>query len=300
MSFKEVFAIIFLLFFILATTIYFVPFNTISFLSASKNYNFSDNENSSIQFYSNLRFSDSDISYKINNCPLGKQGDMKYAFKIIENLTSLNFYPVTKNEQISVSCNEKDIIQNGLYIAGEGGPTNITVTGMFNLITHAEILLIKESNCPKPNIAIHELFHALGFMHSTNPDNVMFNVTDCNQQIGQDMIQEINRLYSYQDLPDLIIENASATMNGRFLTLKMTALNIGLGDAKDSKIKIYTGNTLLKEINLTSINAGYGRTITLENLFVAKLGFNRINLVISADFNELNNSNNNIILETKK
>jgi len=300
MRFKEVFAIVFLLFFITSMTLYFVPFNTLTFLSNSGDYNFSNHEKSSMQFYPNLRFSSSNISYRIDNCHIGKKNEIEYAFSIVKNLTSLNFYPVTKNEDISVTCDEKNVVRNGLFIAGEGGPTNITSTGEFNLITHAEILLIKESNCPRPNIALHELFHALGFEHSTNQKNVMFNVTDCDQEIGQDMIQEINNLYSYPSFPDLIIQNASAIMNGRFLTLEMTALNIGLNNAGKSKIEIYLDNTPLKEINLTSIDAGYGRTITIENLFVTKLNFHRINLLLLADFNELSKDNNNISLEIKK
>ena len=62
-------------------------------------------------------------------------------------------------------------MKEGLFIAGEGGPSNITKSGDFSVITHGSILLIKESKCERPNIAIHELLHALGFDHSENPNN---------------------------------------------------------------------------------------------------------------------------------
>ena len=59
-------------------------------------------------------------------------------------------------------------IREGKFIAGEGGPTNITVSGKYNVITHGSILLIRESRCSIPTIAIHELLHVLGFKHSNN------------------------------------------------------------------------------------------------------------------------------------
>ncbi len=242
MSLRLILTFVFVLIMILLVIFYFIPFNVINFEAKSGNYNFSiiQGENQ-MQFYPNMRFPDSDLSYKISDCPLQKIDDMEFAFDIMENLTSLRFNQVSNNEEISITCEEKIKINNRLFIAGEGGPTNITKAGDFYVIFNGEILLIRESECPKPNVALHELFHVLGFEHSINQENIMYNITNCDQTIGDDMTQLINKLYSVQNYPDLTFENVSAVMSGRFIDVNMTVFNIGLNDAEKSKIIIYLG-----------------------------------------------------------
>ena len=77
-------------------------------LSSNSNSNFSLNpdENTPLQFYENMRFPDTKISYKIENCPLQRKNDMEWAFDIMEEETILEFYPVSYNEQITVTCEE--------------------------------------------------------------------------------------------------------------------------------------------------------------------------------------------------
>lgn len=300
MSFKEIFIIVFMLFTIALMIFYFIPYNTKYFSPNKGNPNFSIIQgDASMQFYPNMRFPDTSILYRIFDCPLQKQDDMEYAFKIMESITPLRFYPVAGNEEISITCEERDRIAGGLFVAGEGGPTNITVAGQFNVITYGEILLIKESDCPKPNIATHELLHVLGFGHSTNSDNIMYNITNCEQTIGQDMIQLINEIYAIPDYPDLIIENVSASMAGRFLDINLTIMNMGLSDSGDSKISIYADNNLLKEIDLKPVLVGYQRIITVRNIFVTQLSVKELSVVIDSDLKEISKENNKIKLEIK-
>ncbi len=297
MRFRVVLAFIFVLFATCLLIFYWlVPFRTINFTSP-ENSNFSV-IGGDMQFYPNMRFPDSKISYKISDCPLKKTNDMQYAFDILSNVTVLQFYPVNNNQEISVTCEEKNRIDNGMFIAGEGGPTNIT-SGNFAVILNGEILLIRSSDCPRPNIALHELFHVLGFKHSTNPENIMYNTTKCDQTIGMDMIQLINDLYSIPSYPDLIFRNVTAVMNGKFLNLNMTILNYGLRDANESNVSIYADKNLIKEITLKPLSVGYGRTVVIENLWVAQKNINEINLVIDSDFNEINKENNKIKLKIK-
>jgi len=300
MTMKTILFILFALFAISLMIFYFIPFNTINFGIKSGNYNFSVIEgNKSMQFYPNMRFPSSEISYQISDCPLQKENDMEYAFNIIENITPLSFYPVNNNEDISVTCQEKNIIHNGLFTAGEGGPTNVTVAGEFNVITHGDILLIRESSCPKPNVAIHELFHVLGFGHSTNSENIMYNISKCDQTIGQDMIQLINNLYSIQSKPDLIFEDVSAKMSGRFLNINTTVTNAGLSNADSSTVTIYADGNVVKEIDLEPLAIGHGRIITMENIFITQISVKELELVINNNFGELSKDNNKIKLEIK-
>jgi hypothetical protein len=300
MGLKEVWAVIFALFAIALTVFYFAPFNTKYFGANEGNYNFSIiQENESMQFYPNMRFSETSISYRIFNCPLQKQNDMEYAFKIMENITPLKFYSVTDEEEISITCEERNRVSGGLFIAGEGGPTNITVAGQFGVITYGEILLIKESDCPNPNIALHELLHVLGFKHSSNPENIMYEITSCKQTIGEDMISLINNLYSISSYPDLAIGNVSASITGRLLDINMTVMNIGLSNSDDFEVDIYAGNNLIKKIYLEPILVGYSRRITIKNAFVAQLSVSELNVIIDSDLNEINKENNKIKLEIK-
>ena len=298
MGFKLLLSSIFFLIVISLMFFYFMPFNTIQFNSQRGNSNFSIIENSEMQFYPNLRFSDLNISYNILDCPLKKKNEMEYAFEIMEDITPLTFFQ-SDNEKISVTCDDTNIVEKGLLVAGEGGP-NITLIGNINLITSGRVLLLKNSDCPKPNIAIHELLHVLGFNHSTNSENIMYPVTNCNQEIGEDIINLINEIYSIPNYPDLTIENASAIMNGRFLDLEVNIKNLGLSDAKNSILVIYADEKIVKKIDLTSINLGEGLNINMGNILVPQLKFNEINLEIEYPFNEINKENNKIKLEIKK
>jgi len=74
-----------------------------------------------------MRYPNSKISYKIYDCPLQKKDNMKRAFEMISNKTILDFYSINSNEEISVTCDSKNKIEEGLFIAGEGGPTNMSI-----------------------------------------------------------------------------------------------------------------------------------------------------------------------------
>ncbi len=300
MGFKFILTFIFVLFAIFLIFFYFIPFNTVNFVTKSGNSNFSAVQGSEMQFYSNMRFPDSEISYRISGCPLQKEDDMESAFDIMENLTILEFYPVNNNEEISVVCDEKNKISNGLFIAGEGGPVNITVAGNFNVIKKGEILLIKESECPKPNIALHELFHVLGFEHSANPENIMYNISKCNQVTGTDMTELINKLYSAPNYPDMAVNNVSAVMKGKFLDVNLTVINMGLHVSEKSIITIYADGKTIKELNLEPLGIGQGVIISLANIWVPQISIKELDVIVNYDFNEINKDNNKIKLEIKK
>lgn len=299
MGLKAVFAIIFFIVVVIILFFYWIiPFNDVDFGFKEGNNDFnSDNSSKGMQFYPNMRFPTSEISYNILDCPLGKKEDMVRAFEIISNKTILNFYSVQNNEEIKVTCDSKNKIEGELFIAGEGGPVNITETSNFSVIKKGQILLIKESECANPNIAIHELLHVLGFDHSENPNNIMYNVSRCNQEISQDIIDTINGLYSTPAYTDLSIKNVSAIMHGKYLDANLTVVNDGLAVSKDSVLEIYADEKLIKEFDVEELGIGYGVRLTLTNIFVFRISVDELKFVINYSEVELDKGNNNVILK---
>jgi len=301
MNWKAIFGFIFLLIVVILLAVYwFIPLNSTDFLVKTRETNFSLNTNNDMQFYENMRFPEPRISYKIDDCTLQKEDDMKRAFEIVEELTILDFYPVGSEEEISVTCSSNNKLEGGMFIAGEGGPTNISKGDEFNVIFHGTILLIKDSTCSDPNVALHELFHVLGFNHSSNSNNLMYYISKCRQEISDDMIDLINELYSVPSYADLSFEDVSATMNGKYLNTNFTVRNYGLKDATSSKLKIYADGKEIKAIDITPVEIGYGRSISLSNVFISQLNVNELEFLIETSFPELDKENNKIILEIKK
>ena len=303
MAIKGLLTFLFVILVISSMGIYYLsPFTQLEF-GVSGNYNFSTNTNDSTgaQFYQNMRFPSNNISYFIDEgCTIQKSQDMRDAFKIVSDLTDLKFYSDKANGEIIVTCNETNRYEKGMFIAGEGGPTRIIQAGEYNVILGGTILLIRSSKCERPNVAIHELFHVLGFVHSSNSNNIMYNFTKCSQIIGEDSINLINELYLKPNLPDLAFETVSASMHGRYLDIDMSIKNIGFDDADSAIIKVSANGEELKEISLSELDIGNGLSIAVTNIFVKSLSVKEVNLFIDLDSDELDKSNNNLTLEIKK
>ena len=303
MSWKEVLGFVFFVVVVALLFLYwFFPLDEIEFkASGLKNTNFTINSSSgSVQFYENMRYPNKDISYRIEDCTLQKTDEMQRAFETIENLTVLNFYPVNNKEEIFVTCDSKTRIEGDLFVAGEGGPTKITKSKNFNVIYEGAITLVRDSKCENPNIGIHELLHTLGFDHSDNPDNIMYFVSSCDQEIGQDIIEWISYLYSFPSYTDLAFENASALMHGRYLDITLTINNDGLEDSENSKLIIYADNKSIKEFEIESIPISGGRIITLKNILVLQTRIDKLELFIDYNLPELDKDNNGLILKIKQ
>ncbi len=290
-------------FFMLALlTMYWIfPTNSVNFnFKSPTTSNFSQSLEKEMQFYHNMRFESPNITYEIENkCSLQKRQDMRQAFDIIENLTILDF-SFSDEGMIQVYCEKKsdqEPTEKGFFIAGEGGPVNVTIGKYFNVIHGGEIILIKDSDCERPNVAIHELLHVLGFDHSENENNIMYPVSKCKQIIGEDMINKINEIYSYPSLPDLEFDSASAQMKGRVLDLNLTIRNEGLVDAGEFEIIVYGDGKEIKRIQSEGIGVGYAQKITITNNIITRLKINSMAFSIQTNYEEINKDNNEIALD---
>ena len=128
----------------------------------------------------------------------------------------------------------------------------------------------------------------------------MYPVSKCYQEISDDMVDLINELYSIPTYADLSFENVSATMNGKYLNTNFTIRNYGLKDATSSQVKIYADGKNIKTVDLKSVDIGYGRSISLQNVFVTQLSVDELEFIIETSFPELDKENNKVILEIKK
>jgi len=249
---------------------------------------------SSLQFYPNMRFKDNKISYLIDNsCNSNKRSRMLDAFSIISNRTSLVFY-ASENPQVEVRCeeNQTNFKPGEYYIAGEGGPTLLINTSLFNIIEKGEILLLyKKESCDASNVEIHELLHVLGFDHSQNNESIMFPTVACNQVITLDILKEINRLYAIEQKPDLYFENITALKHGIYLDFFVAVANKGLAKAENASLELYSTETKFSTFNLGDIDIGEIKTLEVKNSKLPNRDIQQIRFAI-IDSQDLDNVNN--------
>lgn len=271
--------------------------------SGNSNFTVSSSVDGDMQFYENMRYLDSEISYKIEGCSIPKEDEMGRAFDLLEESTILSFYEVSGNEEISITCEEtfSGPQTPGTFVAGEGGVTNVTSSGDFSVIFNGKVLLLRETQCANPIVGTHELLHALGFEHSDNPNNIMYPSVRCRQTLGDDIPAFIEWVYSFPSNPDLVIENASGSMQGRYLDLSLTIRNSGLANADDSRLVISVEGDEIKDFEVEPIPIGAGRIITLTNVAfpISKRNVEEIELVVSYGPEELDKNNNRVVLELK-
>jgi len=291
-------AIISILMILMLGFYWLIPTEKIVYGVENNNDNFSLEGNQVLmQFYENMRFPDSKISYSISeDCNIRKKSDMRWAFDIIENETVLDFYELSNSGKILVFCEERNKVKEGLFIAGEGGPTNITKGEKFNFILNGQILLIRNSDCEKPNVAIHELLHVLGFNHSDNPNNLMYPVSRCEQTIGKEIVEEINRLYEIPSYPDLMIRKVSAQSNGMYLDLNISIFNDGFKVVDEPRLLIFADEKEIKKTELKKMEIGRGFNIEFINIALKKIKVEELKIKIESNQTELSLENNEVIL----
>lgn len=276
-----------------------------NYLSPSLPINFTQNQstinlpsyNGSLQFYPNMRFPEKSLTYSIDAaCSQEKKDRMIQAFFRLENETPIIFYSASIGN-VLVNCRETEAPKNGdTFIAGEGGAKTIIKTDKFNIIEQGEILLLYQKACNNYNVELHELLHVLGFKHSDNKESLMYNISECNQRLTQDIVDELKKLYSVKELPDLHITNVSASKHSAYLIsyldFSLDVKNQGLAKAENVILEIYSSNSKIEEFNLETINYGEGKYFKAKNI---KFSGDKVSFLVRTS-EELDLSNNRVDL----
>ncbi len=294
MKLIEVLSVIFL-FIVLFIALFILWYNLPGTPVEFQEYKFNVSEGlfgKSYQFYPNMRYPDRVIGYSDEACSPEKQRDFERATGIIEQNTILDF---TKSDspQIVVFCSDiaSKPEEEGHFIAGEGGPTEIINASKYAIILAGKISLYRPENCDKPQVAIHELLHALGFDHNNNEESIMYPVTNCNQELDQDIINEINSLYSDLSYADLLIEDLQANKSGRYLNFDIIIANYGFRKAENSTLSLKVGDSVINSFNVGKLDIGSKKSLSVSNLKIPR-STQEIIFEIKSSQPELSKANN--------
>jgi hypothetical protein len=256
------------------------------------------------QFYPNMKFNHNQITFKINNdCDEENKESMVKAFKELSNkVNKLKFLSTNSNPDITISCsqNSNDDIGEKHFIAGEGGAKEIIQTGRYNIVTEGVIFLyenlgINTINCDYPNVALHELMHVFGFDHSDDKNSLMNPLLEsCDQILDQSIINQLNLIYSEENLPDLYFETMDATKRGRYLDFDLIVKNSGSIESDNATLIILEDGKQIEKRNLGKLSFGAGISLATTNLKLRKLNPDKIQFVIDKNdqIKEIDEENN--------
>ncbi|MEK6811791.1 MAG: CARDB domain-containing protein [Nanoarchaeota archaeon] len=275
-----------------------IPFNNFNLEESTVNIT---NDLPSKQFYSRMRYSDRIINYHISeSCSEKKASSMKEALDIIESKTVLVFNPTSKsNSVLNILCADisPEAEEKNHFIAGEGGPSKILNTTLYSVILEGKVALYREGTCDNSNVAIHELLHALGFDHNNNKKSILYPTLECDQQIDNEIIDSINKLYKDNSLSDLVLTTANASKSGRYLNFHIEVLNQGLQESGAIKVSVLADGKPVETFDLGTISIGAKKILDVENLNIP-IKSKKIEFIVDNENNiqEIYENNNEITL----
>ncbi len=247
------------------------------------------------QFYSNMRYRDRIIKYSVEDeCSSKKANDVEKAFGILSEKTILVFIRDDSSPEIRILCSKLSPKpeQEGYFVAGEGGPTEIINTSVYSVILSGEVSLYRAESCDEPKIALHEILHSLGFDHNNNRHSIMYPVTDCDQELDDYIIEDINEIYTKDSLPDILIESVSANKTGIYLSFDISVANYGLKNGDNVKLKLLVDDEEIREFEIGDLKIGTRNFLSVQNVRLFKDPELIVFVVTSDDPAELSTRNN--------
>jgi len=240
------------------------------------------------QFYPNMKFNHKQISYSIDaNCPVERKRRVLMAFDELSiQVNALSFYEISNSPDIEVSCSEenKPSINEDYFVAGEGGAKEIIQTGKFNVISEGIILLYDDKkglNCNYPNIELHELMHVFGFDHSEERGSLMYSYLEsCEQVLDSSIIEQLEELYSFENLPDLYFSEVQAVKKGKYLDFNLSIKNAGVKNVSSVNFSIFDEGEFVDSKKLGEIKYGAGIFIEITNFKLINRASKEVRFVI--------------------
>ena len=251
------------------------------------------------QFYPNMRYPTKEISFKIDSgCSAEKASDVREALSVLQQATVLSFYPTNGDAEINILCSDiaPTAGEEGHFVAGEGGPSEVLNSSSFSVILSGRIALYREESCDKPQVALHEILHALGFEHNDNQRSIMYPVTNCRQVLDQYIIDEINELYSIPSNPDLIVEEVEASKSGIYFNFEVIISNFGLVDSGPAHLTVFAEDKEIKSFDFPAgISIERKTVLTVQSLKIPRSA-NSVAFLIETDDQEISKENNRVEL----
>jgi ssRNA-specific RNase YbeY (16S rRNA maturation enzyme) len=252
-------------------------------------------------FMDSMRFDKNNLSYSFVECNEKMKDRMKKAFRIVSNETGVLYFYESENPEILIYCSEQTKEQrNTTYVAGEGGPNKVILSDLYSLIIDGKIYLheMKRESCEYPIVEIHELLHVFGFDHINNKSKVLYPYINCQQRITEDIISELQRIYSEKPLADINLKNLSATTHGTYLDFEITVQNRGLIKAENIILEISANNKTVETLEIENLTPGISQTIKAKNLFVKSLNIKQVKFKVNTSTEEYFQNNNQLVAIT--
>jgi hypothetical protein len=250
----------------------------------------------SSQFYPNLRFSDSRIVYAFGPaCDETQRARVHRALSFLDRDTGLVFVEGT-SPMLSITCALTPTPEKAAsyFVAGEGGPTSILNVSSFYIIQHASVSLYRPERCDTPTIALHELLHAFGFGHTATSTSILYPLTNCDQTIDTNILQELRRLYAIPPLPDITFVSAGANSTRTRLSFHVVVANIGLAPLTNATLIVETPD-FKQTFALEDVALGGQKALSVTQLRLTS-PLKTLSFRIETKEQELSLANNNITL----